>query len=46
MHALPWGMAGCPAALHKLIQYWRAAGYEFVTVRTHDLCALVTWPHA
>jgi peptidoglycan/xylan/chitin deacetylase (PgdA/CDA1 family) len=34
MHAAPWGIGICPDTLDKLIQYWREAGYSFVTVRT------------
>lgn len=33
MHAAPWGIGMCPDTLHRLVQYWKEAGYTFVTVR-------------
>jgi peptidoglycan/xylan/chitin deacetylase (PgdA/CDA1 family) len=33
MHAAPWGIGICPDTLDRLIQYWKEAGYSFVTVR-------------
>lgn len=34
MHSTPNGIGGCPQALQRLISYYKAAGYKFVTVST------------
>lgn len=30
MHSTPNAMGGCPQALARLIEHWKAAGYKFV----------------
>jgi hypothetical protein len=30
MHSTPNAMGGCPQALARLIEHWKAAGYTFV----------------
>jgi len=35
MHSTPNGIGGCPQALQRLISYYKAAGYKFVTVSSN-----------
>lgn len=41
MHSTPNGIGGCPQALKRLISYYKAAGYKFVTVRDVVLTQLI-----